>query len=151
MAKIYVYLQFYTSLIRSFLFRLIVKNTGDLTVLGKVTILNSHNLKVGNNVSINHGVYINALGSISIGNNVSISAKAMIISTGLDPNKIKEKKHINKSIVIGDDVQIGAGAIILPGIHIGNNIIIGAGSVVTKSIDSNQIVAGNPARKIRDI
>lgn len=50
---------------------------------------------------------------------------------------------------IGDNVFIGANAIIMPGITIGNNIIIGAGSVVTKNVEDFSIVAGNPARLIR--
>ena len=50
---------------------------------------------------------------------------------------------------IGDNVFIGANAIIMPGITIGNNIIIGAGSVVTKDVEDFSIVAGNPARFIR--
>ncbi len=50
---------------------------------------------------------------------------------------------------IGDNVFIGANAIILPGVTIGNNCIIGAGSVVTKNVDSFSIVAGNPAKLIR--
>lgn len=51
---------------------------------------------------------------------------------------------------IGDNCFIGGGTIILPGIHIGNNCIVGAGSVVTKDVPDNCIVAGNPARIIRE-
>lgn len=54
-------------------------------------------------------------------------------------------------IVIGDNVFVGYGSIILPGVKIGNNVIVAAGSVVTKSIDDNVIVAGNPAKVINSI
>lgn len=54
-------------------------------------------------------------------------------------------------IVIGNNVHIGWGATILPGVHIGNNVIIGAAAVVTKDVPSNTIVAGVPARVIEDI
>jgi maltose O-acetyltransferase len=54
-------------------------------------------------------------------------------------------------IVIGDNVFVGYGSIILPGVKIGNNVIVAAGSVVTKSIDDNVIVAGNPAKAINSI
>ncbi|PHM68340.1 DapH/DapD/GlmU-related protein [Xenorhabdus sp. KJ12.1] len=54
-------------------------------------------------------------------------------------------------IYIGDNVFVGVGAIILPGIKVGNNVIIAAGSVVTSNIEDNSVYAGNPARKIKSI
>lgn len=55
-----------------------------------------------------------------------------------------------KKIYIGNDVWIGHGAIILGGVHIGDGAIVAAGAVVTKDVEPCTIVAGNPARKIRD-
>ncbi|MDD6564092.1 MAG: DapH/DapD/GlmU-related protein, partial [Clostridiales bacterium] len=52
---------------------------------------------------------------------------------------------------IGDDVWIGGGSIILPGVTIGNNVIIGAGSVVTKDVPDNTLAYGNPCRIIRNL
>lgn len=54
-----------------------------------------------------------------------------------------------KNIVIGDNVFVGYGAIILPGVNIGNNVIVAAGSVVTKHVPDNSVVAGNPAKTIK--
>lgn len=54
-------------------------------------------------------------------------------------------------IVIGNNVFIGHGAIVLPGVHIGNNVVVAAGSVVTKNIPDHVVVAGNPARVIKSI
>jgi acetyltransferase-like isoleucine patch superfamily enzyme len=51
-------------------------------------------------------------------------------------------------VTIGDDVWLGAGAIVLPGVSIGDGAVIGAGSVVTRSVAPNEVWAGNPARKI---
>lgn len=51
-------------------------------------------------------------------------------------------------MTIGNEVFVGAGSIILPGVHIGNRVIIGAGSVVTKDIPDNSVAAGNPAKVI---
>ena len=63
------------------------------------------------------------------------------------------KKHDCKTqtapVIIGNNVWIGGGAIILPGVTIGNNVVIGAGSVVTKNIPDNVIAAGSPCRVIR--
>ena len=51
---------------------------------------------------------------------------------------------------MGDNVWIGGGAIILPGVTIGNNVVIGAGSIVTKDIPDNVIAVGNPCRVIKE-
>ena len=53
-------------------------------------------------------------------------------------------------VIIGDNVWIGGGAIILPGVTIGNNVVIGAGSIVTKDIPDNVIAVGNPCRVIKE-
>lgn len=129
------------------------KSCGDLVKFyGNCMIKNPVNIKVGTNVTFNDGVYLNGLGGIEIGNNVSISALSILVSTGLDPNSLKStKQHINSKIIIGSNVQIGVGAIILSGVIIGDNVIVGAGSVVTKNIQSNCIVAGNPAVLIREL
>lgn len=55
-----------------------------------------------------------------------------------------------KPVIIGNNVWIGGGVIILPGVTIGNNVVIGAGSVVTKDIPDNKFAYGNPCRIIRD-
>jgi maltose O-acetyltransferase len=113
---------------------------------GPCNIKNYNRLTIGNGVSFNDSCYINAYGEIIIGNNVSISANSSILSTKLSTESIHElKKHINAPVIIGDNVQIGAGAIILPGVHIESNVIVGAGAVVTQDLPANCVVAGNPA------
>jgi len=57
--------------------------------------------------------------------------------------------EITKPIIIGNSVYIGVNTIILPGVTIGNNVIIGAESIITKNINDNCVVAGNPARVIK--
>jgi maltose O-acetyltransferase len=59
--------------------------------------------------------------------------------------------EVAKSIVIEDNVWIGGGAILLPGVRVGRNAVVGAGAVVTHTVPANTIVAGNPARVIREI
>jgi maltose O-acetyltransferase len=53
--------------------------------------------------------------------------------------------------VIEDNVWIGGGAILLPGVSIGRNAVVGAGAVIPRSVPANTVVAGNPARVIREI
>jgi virginiamycin A acetyltransferase len=60
-----------------------------------------------------------------------------------------KKERTVKPVSIGNDVWIGHGAIILPGVSIGNGVVVGAGSVVTKNVEDFEIVAGNPAKLIR--
>lgn len=123
-----------------------------LVLHGNCHIKHPARIFIGKNAGINDGAYLNGLGGITMGNNVTVSANAIIISTGLDPVSIKaEKAHVNKPVVIGNFVQIGAGATILPGVTIGDNTLVGAGAVVTKDVAGNCIVAGNPARVIREI
>jgi len=59
--------------------------------------------------------------------------------------------EVAKPIVIEDNVWLGGGAILLPGVRIGRNAVVGAGAVVTRSVPANTVVAGNPARVIREI
>ena len=71
----------------------------------------------------------------------------------LDPTERNgiEGPETTKPIKIGDDVWVGGGAIILPGVIVGNGSTIGAGSVVTKDVAAYTVVAGNPARVIRHL
>jgi maltose O-acetyltransferase len=121
-----------------------------LVFYGVPNIKNPAKITLGENVTINDGAYLNGQGGIVIGNNVSISAMSIIVSTGLDLDSfLYEKKHANKPINIGSNVQIGAGAIILSGVTIGDNVIVGAGSVVTRDVENYSVVVGNPARVLK--
>lgn len=151
--KIFRSIEYKTYKLRGILLTKQFKKCGkDITFFGNTSIKNPENLVVGDNTTFNDECYINALGGVEIGNNVSVSAHAILVSTGLDINSFLSKKiHVNKKIIIGNNVQIGAGAIILAGVEIGNNVIVGAGSVVNKSIESNVVVAGNPAKILRKL
>lgn len=138
---------------KAFYYSFLFGSCGDeLKFFGPCNIKNPQNVSVGNNVTINDGVYINGVGGVEIGDNVSISASAIIVSTGLDPSSMVSKKsHIEGPIIIGNNVQIGAGAIVIAGVTVGDNVIVGAGSVVTKDVSSNCIVCGVPARYLRSL
>ena len=113
----------------------------------------SGNIKVGymTTPGMMPGIYINGKNGIIFGDNVYIAAGVKIISANHDfndyNNYVKEEP-----IIIGNNVWIGANAIILPGVRIADGCIIGAGSVVTKSfLEKNCVIAGNPAKIIKKI
>lgn len=86
---------------------------------------------------------------IHIGKHTIIASQTTILSHKLSKNPINYP-FIQVDTFIGDNCLVGVGAIILAGVKIGNNVIVGAGSVVTKDVQSNVIVAGNPARIIKE-
>jgi acetyltransferase-like isoleucine patch superfamily enzyme len=108
------------------------------------------NVKVGAGLSINHGVFILGMSGITIGDNVTLAVRSMLIDSGpLDSAHRKVRRSGEKAIVkIGNDVVIGAGAIILPGVKIGDGAIVGAGSVVMSDVPAGMTVIGNPARNV---
>lgn len=146
-------LKYYFLEVKAIYYSFLFKKCGSgLKLYGKFILHNPQFIEIGDNVSINDSVYLNGLGGILIGNNVSLSAGSIIVSTMLDTAEFHTRKvHLNKKITIGDHVQVGAGAVILPGVNIAQNVIIGAGSIVTKDIPSNVIVVGNPAKILRPL
>ena len=90
-------------------------------------------------------------GEIRIGNNVQIGPNVTIATAAhpLSPSLRARGLQYNLPVVIEDDVWIGAGAILLPGVKIGRGSVIGAGSVVTKDIPPMCVAAGDPARLLR--
>lgn len=90
---------------------------------------------------------------VSIGNHVQITNGVKIFTHGGGWILRLEDKNFDSfgRVVIGDNVYIGNNALIMPGVTIGNNVVVGAGSVVTKSIPSDVVVAGNPAKIISSI
>lgn len=101
--------------------------------------------------AISGGCYFQALNGIKLGKNFLFAPGVKLISANHNfSNRGKSIK--GKSIIIGDNVWLGANVIILPGVELGNNCVVGAGSVVTKSFSrDNLILAGNPARIIKEV
>jgi maltose O-acetyltransferase len=110
-----------------------------------------YQIEVGANCYINFGVTALDTGRITIGDNVLIGPNVMLLTPThpLDPDLRKAKWQAAEPIAIGDNVWIGGGAIVCPGVTIGENAVIGAGSVVTRDIPPNAVAAGSPARVIR--
>lgn len=90
---------------------------------------------------------------VSIGDNVMIAPNVTITATGhpVHPDLRRGGTQYSFPVTVEDDVWIGTGVIILPGITIGKNSVIGAGSVVTRDIPPNVVAVGNPCRVLRAI
>lgn len=122
----------------------------DVNVHGPYTVVRPEKVKVGANLSVNHGVFILGGNGITIGDNVRLAARSMLVNSGpIGQGNITFRKAPEESrIVIGNNVLIGAGAIILPGINIGDDAIVGAGSLVVCDVEPGVTVIGNPARRV---
>ena len=112
-----------------------------------------YNITVGDNFYTNTNCCILDCAKVTIGNNVWIGPNVGIYTPNhaFDSKERSDGYERSLPIVIGDNVWIGGGVNIIGGVTIGGNSIIGAGSVVTKDIPSGVIVAGNPAKIIREI
>lgn len=106
-------------------------------------------LKVGKNFHRMGGVIIDPSHCyhITIGDNVTLAPRVHILAHDASTCMFIGKTRA-ANVTIGDNVFVGAGSIILPGVHIGNRVIIGAGSIVTKDIPNNSVAVGNPAKVI---
>ncbi|MFZ5917462.1 MAG: acyltransferase [Chloroflexota bacterium] len=129
--------------------RLWLRVRGDITLAGEPTLraLIKRGLRLGSNCNIQTGVIIDPshCWHIEIGNNVTLAPRVHILA-----HDASTKKHLGYTRVgkvkIGDNVFLGAGCIVLPGVTIGANAIIGAGSVVHQDVPENVVAAGNPVR-----
>ena len=109
------------------------------------------NLHIEKNVFINSGCRFQDQGGVYIGEQSLIGHNVILatLNHNIDPNHRADL--FPKPIHIGKRVWVGSGSIILPGVTIGDNSIIGGGSIVTKDVHPNVIVAGNPAKFIKNI
>lgn len=119
----------------------------------RIILVHTDRISVGTNFSVNSGTYINGIGGIDIGNYVLVGSN-VTISSGEHPIEGKEpavfaRQSIPKKIIIEDDVWIGAGAVIMPGITLARGTVVGANAVVTKDTAPYSVVVGVPAKILR--
>ena len=112
------------------------------------------NIFVGNKVVINRGVLLQGSpgGKISIGDGCVISYRAMLLTAGLKvPFSGADRQHWHNDIVIGNDVWLCAGAIVLPGTVIEDNVVVAAGAVARGHLNSGWYYGGIPAKPLKPI
>jgi len=134
---------------------LVMKQNSELNIEGDVKIRSGVHLIISKNAKLtigsghfNRDIKIKCFNNITIGQHVAISENVSIWDS--DAHDILREGYIKSSpVIIGDHVWIGINVIILKGVTIGNNVIIAAGSVVNKSVPSDCLIAGNPAKVIK--
>jgi maltose O-acetyltransferase len=110
------------------------------------------NIHLGERVYFNYNCVVLDVCEVRIGS-FTLFGPGVQILTPMHPldAKARREREYGKPVTIGDDVWVGAGALILPGVRIGSRSVIGAGSVVTRDIPDDAFAAGNPCRVIRPI
>jgi maltose O-acetyltransferase len=110
-------------------------------------------LTIGARCFANFGLVALDVAAISIGDDVQIGPNVQLLTPThpVEPEPRRQKWEGAQPIVIGDNVWLGGGAIVLPGVTIGENTVVGAGSVVTRDLPANVVAVGNPARVVRSL
>jgi maltose O-acetyltransferase len=129
-------------------------HAGQRVAVGTHVIIHyPHRLTIGSNVGIASFSQLNAAGGIAIGSNVLLGPQVVVWSQNHlyeDASvPICEQGYQQLRVEIEDDVWVGAGAIILPGIRLGRGTVVAAGSVVIRSTEPYTVVAGVPARVVK--
>lgn len=128
---------------------------GDYSVIESFSCINNAvgDVMIGNHTRI--GLHNTVIGPVTIGNHVNLAQGITI--TALNHNFEDTDKRIDEQgistdpVTIEDDVWIGANAVVLPGVRIGNHSVVAAGAVVTKDVPPHSLVAGVPAKVIKQI
>ncbi|MFE2355643.1 sugar O-acetyltransferase [Streptomyces parvulus] len=111
------------------------------------------NITIGARTFVNYNLTALDVAAITIGEDCQIGPNVQLLTPThpLEPGPRRDKLEAARPITIGDNVWLGGGAIVLPGVTIGDNSVIGAGAVVTKDVPANVVAVGNPARPVRNV
>ncbi|MFG2543222.1 sugar O-acetyltransferase [Streptomyces sp. NPDC048594] len=111
------------------------------------------NITIGARTFVNYNLTALDVAAITIGEDCQIGPNVQLLTPThpLEPGPRRDKLEAALPITIGDNVWLGGGAIVLPGVSIGDNSVIGAGAVVTKDVPANVVAVGNPARPVRNV
>lgn len=112
-----------------------------------------YNIEIGENFYTNHNCVILDCAKVTFGDNVFVAPDCGFYTAGhpIDAERRNVGLEYAYPITVGNNVWIGGGVKVMPGVTIGNNVVIGSGSIVTKDIPDNVVAAGNPCRVLRAI
>ena len=111
------------------------------------------NVRLGARCFANFGLVALDVAPITIGDDVQMGPNVQLLTPThpVEPQPRRDKWEAARPITIGDNVWLGGGAIVLPGVTIGENTVVGAGAVVTRDLPANVVAVGNPARVVRTL
>lgn len=112
-----------------------------------------YNIRVGENFYANFNLVILDEAPVTFGDNVFIAPNCGFYTAGHPIDAVERNKGLEyaRPISVGDNVWIGAGVSVLPGVTIGDNCVIGAGSVVVRDIPSGSVAVGNPCKVVKTL
>ena len=126
-----------------------VRLVSTVTKLELVTLPGGH-LEIGDNVFVNYGTSLVASAHVKIGNDCLIGTYVQVMDTDFHRVEDKSWDTTGHPIVIEDRVWIGNRAIVLKGVRIGHDAVVAAGAVVTRDVAPRTLVAGVPAKVVRE-
>lgn len=108
---------------------------------------------IGARTFANFGLIVLDVARVTIGDDVQIGPNVQLLTPThpLEPGPRRDKWESAQPIVIGDNVWLGGGVIVCPGVTIGENTVVGAGSVVTRDLPSDVVAVGSPAKVLRSL
>lgn len=111
------------------------------------------NVEIGENFFANYGCIILDGAKVKIGDNCLLGPNVGIYSASHPTDQTTRIKNLGLAypVTIGNNCWLGGGVVVCPGVTLGNNVVVGAGSVVTKNFGDNVVIAGNPAKVIRNL
>ena len=125
----------------------------ETTVRAPIYVDYGDHLTIGARTFVNFGLVALDVAPITIGDDCQLGPNVQLLTAyhPTEPEPRRAKLEAAAPIAIGDNVWLGGGVIVLPGVTIGDDSVIGAGSVVTVDVPAGVLAVGNPARVVRDL